>query len=124
MNEPEWLHIQEIVAIHAAQFALYDGGEGIRDEALLASALKNDKPMIRVEALPRHFGDLKAVDNVSLRLEPGAITGLIGPNGAGKTTLFDVITGLCPSTAGRAPWCCLIAFFAITISFFLYTLME
>ena len=41
--------------------------------------------MIRVEALPRHFGDLKAVDNVSLRLEPGAITGLIGPNGAGKT---------------------------------------
>ena len=58
--------------------------------------------MIRVEALPRHFGDLKAVDNVSLRLEPGAITGLIGPNGAGKTTLFDVITGLCPPTAGRA----------------------
>ncbi len=57
--------------------------------------------MIRVEALSRHFGGLKAVNNVSLQLEPGAITGLIGPNGAGKTTLFDVITGLCAPTAGR-----------------------
>ena len=39
MNEPKWLQIEEIYAIQASQLALYGGGEGIRDEGLLASAL-------------------------------------------------------------------------------------
>ena len=57
--------------------------------------------MIVVENLSRHFGGIKAVDNVSLSIEPGSITGLIGPNGAGKTTLFNVIAGLHAPTSGR-----------------------
>jgi len=57
--------------------------------------------MIVVENLSKHFGGIKAVDNVSLSIAPGSITGLIGPNGAGKTTLFNVIAGLHAPTSGR-----------------------
>ncbi|MFA9419563.1 MAG: ABC transporter ATP-binding protein [Gammaproteobacteria bacterium] len=57
--------------------------------------------MIRVENLCKHFGGLKAVDNVSINIAKGSITGLIGPNGAGKTTLFNTIAGLYTPTAGR-----------------------
>ena len=57
--------------------------------------------MIRVEGLHKHFGGFRAVDGVSLEIEPGSITGLIGPNGAGKTTLFNVIAGTLPPTGGH-----------------------
>jgi len=57
--------------------------------------------MIRVEDLHMNFGGIRAVDNVSLEIGAGTITGLIGPNGAGKTTLFNVIAGLYRPSAGR-----------------------
>jgi branched-chain amino acid transport system ATP-binding protein len=59
------------------------------------------KIMIRIENLHKNFGGVRAVDNASLKINEGAITGLIGPNGAGKSTLFNCIAGLHKPTSGR-----------------------
>ena len=57
--------------------------------------------MLELRAVSKHFGGMKAVDGVSLAVQPGDIAGLIGPNGAGKSTLFNVIAGVAPPTAGE-----------------------
>jgi branched-chain amino acid transport system ATP-binding protein len=57
-------------------------------------------PLLRVSNASKQFGGLKAVDNASLTVQAGAITGLIGPNGAGKTTLFSLISGFEAPTSG------------------------
>ena len=56
---------------------------------------------LQLNALSRHFGGLKVLQDVNLEVPQGGIFGLIGPNGAGKTTVFNLITGLLPPTGGR-----------------------
>jgi ABC-2 type transport system ATP-binding protein len=58
--------------------------------------------MIQIEHLTKRFGALAAVDNLSVTVEPGLVTGLLGPNGAGKTTTISTILGLQSPTSGRA----------------------
>ncbi len=50
--------------------------------------------VLLVEGVSKSFDDRKVIDDLSFRLEPGAIVGVIGPNGAGKTTLLRMIVGL------------------------------
>ncbi len=57
--------------------------------------------MIEVSQLVKRYGDLRAVDGVDLRVEPGQVFGLIGHNGAGKSTLFKMLLGLLPASAGE-----------------------
>jgi branched-chain amino acid transport system ATP-binding protein len=58
-------------------------------------------PLLATRGLSKHFGGLRAVDEVELELAAGEILGVIGPNGAGKTTLFSLIAGSLPPTAGE-----------------------
>lgn len=58
-------------------------------------------PLLRVEAISKDFGGLRAVDRASFVALPGRITALIGPNGAGKTTLFAIISGFLRPSEGR-----------------------
>lgn len=56
---------------------------------------------LATEGLLRTFGEVTAVDHVSLGVEQSELRAIIGPNGAGKTTLFNVIMGTLPPTDGQ-----------------------
>lgn len=58
--------------------------------------------MIEVVNLSKHYGDKKAVNNVSFKAEDGEILGFLGPNGAGKSTTMNILTGYISSTSGKA----------------------
>ncbi|MCZ6648861.1 MAG: ABC transporter ATP-binding protein [Thaumarchaeota archaeon] len=55
---------------------------------------------IFVEGLSKSYGDVVALDDVSLRCETGEVFGLLGPNGAGKSTLLKIVVGLLKPTSG------------------------
>ena len=60
----------------------------------------SETEILHVENVSKYFGGLAAVNNCSLRIKKGSITGIIGPNGSGKTTLFNLIAGNIKSTKG------------------------
>jgi len=63
---------------------------------------KDNAPMaLEVRHLSKHFGGLKAVDDVSFSVRRGGVHALIGPNGSGKTTTLNVLSGIYAETAGR-----------------------
>lgn len=60
------------------------------------------EPIIRTEHLSRTFGEVKAVDDLSLVVPAGIVFGFLGPNGAGKTTTIHLLLGLLEPTKGQA----------------------
>ena len=56
---------------------------------------------VEIKNLTKTFGPVKALDNLSLNIEKGKITGLIGADGAGKTTLLRTIIGLLIPNQGK-----------------------
>lgn len=61
-----------------------------------------EQPIIVLEGLTKHYGSLKAVDNLNLNVYKGEVFGLLGPNGAGKSTTILMLLGLTEPTAGKA----------------------
>ncbi len=58
------------------------------------------KIMLEIKNLHKSFDGVHAVDDFSLRIEPGKITSIIGPNGAGKTTVFNIVSGFLRADLG------------------------
>ncbi|MBE6873734.1 MAG: ATP-binding cassette domain-containing protein [Ruminococcus albus] len=57
--------------------------------------------MIEVIELSKHYGDKKAVNNISFKAEDGEVLGFLGPNGAGKSTTMNILTGYISCTSGK-----------------------
>jgi len=66
----------------------------------LAPATKGGDIVLSVRGLSKHFGGLKAVDNVDIDVRRGGVHALIGPNGSGKTTTLNVLSGIYKATSG------------------------
>ncbi len=56
--------------------------------------------MIEIQNLTKHYGEIKAIEDVSFTVNKGEILGFLGPNGAGKSTTMNILTGYIPSTSG------------------------
>ena len=57
---------------------------------------------VRIKGLTKSFGDVRALDGLTLNVESGTVFGFLGPNGAGKTTAIRILTGLARAGGGRA----------------------
>lgn len=77
------------------------GGATASEDALWRSDQQSDVPeALRVDHMTVRFGGLVALDDISIEIPLGRITGLIGPNGSGKSTLVNAISGVYRCTSG------------------------
>jgi ABC-2 type transport system ATP-binding protein len=70
--------------------------------ATMASGDMASHGRILILELSKTYGELRALDSLSLEVTPGEVFGVLGPNGAGKTTLIRILMGLLMATSGRA----------------------
>lgn len=72
----------------------------ITSTATAAAGSTTSDVVLEIDGLAKHFGGVKAVDDVSFTIRAGHIHSLIGPNGSGKSTMINVLTGLYDATRG------------------------
>ncbi|MBX7127405.1 MAG: ABC transporter ATP-binding protein [Cyclobacteriaceae bacterium] len=60
--------------------------------------------VLNIQGLTKHFGRIKAVENLTLQVKAGSVFGLLGPNGSGKTTTLGMLMGVVNKTAGSYEW--------------------
>lgn len=86
-----------------------DLAEGVGDDAFVARGVseagrpagRGSPGALALTGLSKSYGGVRAVDDVTVAIEPGTVVGLIGANGAGKTTLFEIIAGTFAPDSGR-----------------------
>src|SRR5438128_267682 len=97
---------QIIQALSSAGWQVHEIMDVLLNHARLNSGevtpVQQDNNIISVRNISKHYGELKALDNVSLSVNQGTVTALLGPNGAGKTTLVRILTTLLTPDAGQA----------------------
>src|SRR5690606_19936430 len=82
----------------------------LNNPASIKHRVRNDREvhmtvLIEAVGLQKQFGDIKAVDGISLKVTKGEVLGFLGPNGAGKSTTMKMITGFLEPDAGKASIC-------------------
>ncbi|MBM7804357.1 branched-chain amino acid transport system ATP-binding protein [Geodermatophilus bullaregiensis] len=75
--------------------------DGVTGPQAADGAVRSDVPPVEVEHVSVAFGAIRALNDVSFTVAPGAIHAVIGPNGAGKSTLFNVLSGVYQATEGE-----------------------
>ncbi|MES2751115.1 MAG: branched-chain amino acid ABC transporter ATP-binding protein/permease [Pseudomonadota bacterium] len=97
MPDGIWGFIQESITRWRPKAAAPPAGPALK----LAPATTGGDMVLEVTGLSKHFGGLKAVDNVDLQVRRGGVHALIGPNGSGKTTTLNMLSGLYKTTSGK-----------------------
>jgi ABC-type uncharacterized transport system ATPase subunit len=82
------------------------GIQGVTGEEDVVNSECGGQAILETHQLTKRFGELTAVESLSISLKQGDIFGLLGPNGAGKTTVIKMLTTLLPPTSGSAQTRC------------------
>jgi ABC-2 type transport system ATP-binding protein len=95
---PNWQSRSELTTQHPTVWP----GFMFNGRLAIINHVNEERPtMIRLDSLTKRYGDLVAVDDLSLQISEGEIFAFLGPNGAGKTTTIKMMTTLLAPTSGR-----------------------
>ena len=112
LQEINWLHYGGVTArrrrnqgrLRALNAMRRQRGEQRQPEGLVRMTVTegdvSGKLVIEAKGITKSYGDLKVVDDLSLRIQRGDTVGIVGPNGAGKTTLINLLTGALQPDSG------------------------